>query len=137
MQDKARQRTDKRLEEMEKRMSRVYRTDPALLAIKQKYDDYMDMVAKEVNSDYVAYQKETDMEHRQELKNAYKAKLEGLTIRSEAYNKIVDEFTTILAEVNQKSLDIANEQMLEIYVDNYNQVATECRKIGVKVNGKE
>lgn len=133
--DKARQRTDKRLKNTEKSMSRVYKTNPALVSIIRKYNDYMGMVEKRTRSLYMAFRNETDIDKRQEAKEAYQRELEALTVKSKKYQDIIDEFVTILAQVNQEALNIINAQMLEVYVDNYNEVANECRKAGIKVNG--
>ena len=135
MADKARQKTDKQLKIMEKAMSRVYRTDPALIAIKRKYEKYMSYVDKQTHEAYVAYMGETDSEKKAELKKVYMEQVERLTLKSKEYHKIIDEFVSVLANVNQKSLNIANREMRKIYAENYNEVATECRKVGIKVNG--
>lgn len=135
--DKIRKITDKRLELMEREMGRVYRTDPALLAIQQEYEAYMDMVQKRTHLAYVRFASEKDVEQRMEYKRAYQEELENLTLKSPEYQDLIDRFTTIMAQANQRALDIANSYMRKIYVDNYNQVATECRRVGIKVNGEE
>ena len=58
-----------------------------------------------------------------------------LTTGSKQYRKLVKRFTEVMADVNQKALDIVNDTMTDIYCMNYNEVATECKKVGIKVNG--
>ena len=136
MKDRARAKTDKQLKTMERNMSRVYKSDPALIAIKRKYDKYMAYVDEQTHDAYVAYVKETDADKKAELKKAYMSEVEGLTSKSKEYRKLISEFTSVLAQVNQKALNIANIEMRKIYAENYNEVAVECRKVGIKVNGK-
>ena len=56
--DKARRKTDKRLDTMEKQMGRVYNNNPALKRIMQKYLDYMNGVQDALQADYDAYMNE-------------------------------------------------------------------------------
>lgn len=135
--DKARQQTDKILHTVECDIGRIYATNPALLRIKKKYMKYMEYVSKATRMEYKAYLDETDINVKAEKKKVYMDKLETLTSKSKEYNDIIKQFVKQLAEVNQQALDVVNASMTEIYMINYNQVATECRKAGIKVNGKE
>lgn len=132
--DRARQKTDKQLSAMEKDISRVYRTHPALIEVEKKYQKYMSMVEKRTEGSYRAYINETDKETKDELKNVYMDEIKALTVNSKEYKKLIDEITTVLARVNQDALDIVNAGMLTIYAENYNQVAAECRRAGIKVD---
>ena len=135
--DRARQKSNKKLKQMEKEISRVSENHPALLEVEKEYAKYMSMVEKSVEASYKAFQDETDIILKQELKSAYMSKLEDLTTKSKTYKRLVNKITSVLARVNQDALDIVNAQMVGIYADNYNQVAVDCRKAGIKVNGKE
>ena len=133
--DKALQLTDKKLEALESKMGRVYKNDPALKQIKKEFNAYMKMVQKRTRSSYEAYINENDKNTKEELKRVYMDELEGLTLNSVKYRKLIKKFTKVMADVNQKALDLVNAEMSEIYVINYNQIATDCKKIGIKVNG--
>lgn len=135
--DRARRKTDKQLRSIERKMGRVYRTDPALIAVQRKFERYMAMVESKTHDAYVAYVNEVDSDKKVELKKIYSEQVLKLTLRSKRYKALVDEFTTVLSQANQQALAIANEYMLDIYVENYNEVATGCRKAGIKVNGEE
>lgn len=135
--DRARQKTDRMLEDMERRVKAVYANDPSLLRIQKKYAKYMARVERLTRDDYRRFQDATDTDTREELKKVYTGKIEALTIGSSEYQRIVSEFTSVLAIVNQKALDVVNAEMADIYAINYNQVATVCRKIGIEVNGEE
>ena len=133
--DFARKQTDKKLEKMERDIGRVYADDPALKRIKKEYAKYMKTVQERTEAAYKAYTDETDADVKAELKKAYTDKVRALTMDSKEYNAIVKRFVAILAQVNQQALDITNSAMVDIYTINYNQVATECRRVGIKVNG--
>ena len=55
------------------------------------------------------------------------------TIDSKEYQKLSQAVVDALAACNQKALDATNAEMPEIYAVNYNQVATECREVGIDV----
>lgn len=135
MLDKARQKTDKRLKEIERNISRMYRMHPALIAIKKEFAKYMKMVQKKTRSSYDAYINETDPDKKQELKKIYSDEVKKLTLQSKDFQKLVKKITKTMAKVNQDALDIVNNEMVPVYTDNYNQVAEECKKVGIKVNG--
>lgn len=137
MADKARTQTDKKLRQMEQDIGRVYRLHPALLAVEKEYAKYMGMVQEKTKAEYKAYIDEDDPDIKAEKKKAYMGKVRALTMESNAYNKIVKKIVGVLAEVNQQALDISNKAMPEIYAMNYNQVAEDCKKVGIKVNGEE
>lgn len=135
--DKARQKTDKMLAGIERQMGRVYDTDPALLNIQKKYDKYMASVYKRTESAYKSFIDADDEESKKEAKDVYMRQIRLYTIESKEYNSIIKEFVRTMADVNQKALDVVNDSMSEIYAINYNQVAEDCRKVGLKVNGKQ
>jgi len=137
MLDKARQKTDKRLKEMEKKIGRMYRMHPALKSIKKEFADYMKMVQKKTKTSYDDYINETDPDKREEKKKIYTDEVKKLTLQSSQYKKLVKKIAKTMAKVNQDALDIVNAEMVPIYTDNYNQVAVECKKVGIKVNGEE
>ena len=136
-EDKARQKTDKMLAGIERQMGRVYDTDPALLNIQKKYDKYMTSVYKRTEGAYKAFIDADDEESKKKAKEAYMGQIRRYTIESKEYNSIIKEFVRIMADVNQKALDVVNDSMSEIYAINYNQVAEDCSKVGLKVDGKQ
>lgn len=131
--DRARQETDKRLKSIENKVGRVYMTYPALLKIQKRIEAYMKKVENRLKDDYRAFKDATDIDDRERLKKVYKDKLEGLTLKSDEFKALMQEFVLVLAETNQKALDIVNDEMDYLYMINYNQVATECRKVGIRV----
>lgn len=133
--DRARQKTDEQLKSMEAKIGRVYVKNSALIAIRKEYDAYMKKVKKETDNEYKAYMNESDPDKKKELKKVYANKVDSLTRKSKEYQKIIKKFTSVMAKANQDALDIVNSEMRKVYVENYNQVAEDCRKVGIKVNG--
>ena len=133
--DRARQKTDKRLNKMEGKIGRVYKNNSALLAVQKEFMQYMDKVKRETQPQYDAYVNAKEDEKK--LKKEYITAVKNRTVFSKEYKKLVNKVTSVLADVNQQALDIVNDEMIAIYTENYNQVAEDCRKVGIKVNGKK
>ena len=93
----------------------------------------MDIVQERTKSEYEAFVNETDKNTKEELKKAYSDKILDLTIRSEKHNRIQKNFIKNLSAVNQQALNAINSETASIYAENYNQVATECKRVGIEV----
>lgn len=133
--DKTRIQTNKKLNKTEREIGRIYKSDPALKRIIREYMDYMKTVKEKTQESYDAYMNETDQDKKEDLKKEYMKEVRYLTTGSKRYRKLVKRFTEVMADVNQKALNIVNDTMTDIYCMNYNEVATECKKVGIKVNG--
>ena len=129
--DKARIKTDQRLSKIDAEINKVYSTQPALLSVEKKYAEYMNAVKDQTAEEYEAYQK--DPEKKQEYIN----KVRSLTLQSTEYKRLVNQIVDVLAQVNQQALDVVNDSMADIYAINYDQVAEECKRVGIKINGKK
>lgn len=133
--DKARTQTNEKLNKMEREIGRIYQKDPALKRVQKEYANYMKMVQERTETSYKAYIDETDQDVKEDLKKTYMEEVRALTINSSKYRKLVERITSVLAKVNQRALDVSNKAMREIYTINYNQVAEECVRVGIKVDG--
>ena len=133
--DKVREESDKKLKSIERDIGRMYKVHPALISIRKEYARYMESVQKRVEGSYRAFIDESDKDIRQEKKEAYMDELKRYTIESPKYKRLVKKIVKVMAKVNQDALDIVNDQMPDIYTINYNQVAVECKKVGIKING--
>lgn len=133
--DRARRETDRKLKDLERRITSLYASDPSLLRIMEKYQRYMARVRDLTMDDYRAFTKAPYGKDRDRLKKVYTGRLEDLTIKNKRYNDIISEITEILSEINQKSIDLANDEMADIYITNYNQLAVECKRLGIQVDG--
>ena len=132
IQDKARIQADKILGQTEKTMGRIYNEDPALVKIQKRLVKYLDGVKKDTQTLYDAYK----ADGTKEAKQAYENAVRKATLGSKEYNAIIKEFTRVLAQVNQKALDVVNGTLPEVYAVSYNNVADECRRVGMRVNGR-
>lgn len=130
--DKARVQTEKKLNRLESAIGRVYENSPALKRVSAEYKRYMASVQKATEGLYNDYVNADD-DSKAEAKKAYTEAVLKLTQGSKEYRKLIERFTRILAAVNQEALMLANVEMPEIYAVNYNAVADECRKVGIKV----
>lgn len=135
MMDRTREQTDKTLAKMERRIKSVYSENSDLKRVKKKYDQYMARVQERTRTAYNAFVHETDTNKRAELKKAYADEIRAYTVESKEYQGLVDEMTDAIAKANEQALAISNSEMFKIYAMNYNQVADDCRKAGIKVNG--
>lgn len=133
--DRARSKTNKLLKELEQRISEIYVTDPSLLYVQKRYHSYMDMVKRCTEDSYDAYINETDPNKKEKLKKVYTDKVRALTLKSLEYKSLVDEIVRTMSDVNQRALDVTNNVMTDVYTLNYNQVAVDCKKVGINVNG--
>ena len=95
----------------------------------------MKIVKESTESLYKSYVEEEDRDVKKEKKDAYMNEVRRLTLGSDKYNRLIKKMAEVLAKVNQKALDVSNKSMREIYAINYNQVADECKRVGIKVNG--
>lgn len=96
---------------------------------------YMASVKKKTEDAYNAYINEEDRDVKAKKKKEYEKEVRHYTIESKEYKVLIKTIASTLAKVNQQALDISNDSMLEIYIENYNQVAIDCKKAGIKVDG--
>ena len=133
MADKARQQTDKRLAEMEKYLTSIYRESAK--GIYEKWNEFM----SEANDKLSKLQKEYDDAKATGDKALMKKtgiKLsrakKNVTLYNDYYKSMLDETTRQLANVNKTAIAYINGQMPDIYTINYNAVAPDALSIGVR-----
>ena len=130
--DKARMQTEKKLNRLESAIGRVYENSPALKRVSAEYKRYMASVQKATEGLYNDYVNADD-DSKADAKKAYTEAVLKLTQGDKKYKELIERFTRTLAAVNEQALALANAEMPEIYAVNYNAVADECRKVGIKV----
>lgn len=135
--DKARIQTEKLLSKSEKDIEKVYTSNKELKKAIKEYTKYMERLQKATEGLFKAYKDEEDINAKKDAKNAYIAEILAQTIESKEYQRIISRLTASITNVNQKALDKINEITAEIYAINYNQVAEDCRKVGIKVGKAE
>ena len=135
--DKARIQTEKLLSKSEKDIEKVYTSNKELKKAIKEYTKYMERLQKATEGLFKAYKDEEDINAKKDAKNAYIAEILAQTIESKEYQRIISKLTASITKVNQKALDKINEITADIYAINYNQVAEDCRKVGIKVGKAE
>ncbi len=133
MADKARQQTDKRLAEMEKYLTSIYRESAK--GIYEKWNEFM----SEANDKLSKLQKEYDdakvigdkaLIKKTGIKLSRAKK--NVTLYNDYYKSMLDETTRQLANVNKTAIAYINGQMPDIYTINYNAVAPDALSIGAR-----
>lgn len=113
--------TDKKLEEMEKRLSAIY--SRAEKEVGESWKKYLDESAKEIDELQKAYEKAKKGGDKSETKKAgialSKAKKER-TLKSKYFKNLTESTALQLASVNSSALAIINGNLPEIYALNYN-----------------
>lgn len=131
--DRARTETEKRLDTLEKGIDALFSHDKTLNSAMTALQKYLARVQKLTEASYKAYTSESDKDIKAEAKKAYMDEIRKHTIDSKEYQKLSQAVVDALAACNQKALDATNAEMPEIYAVNYNQVADECREVGIDV----
>lgn len=129
MASKERNQIDKRLKNMERRIDKLYASSPTLRHIMKEYKDYMATVWQKTEP--LHRQIASDPDKKQEYIDAVKK----LTMNNGEYNGIVKRLVAAIASVNRSALEIVNDEMVDMYVLGYNEVADVCREAGIKVDG--
>lgn len=131
--DVAARKTDKRLEEIEKRLHKIY--EQAQDDLTKSWKNYMEAQNAYVKDLQEAYGRAKDFGTPEEVREIGKelgvAKAER-TLQNQYYKDMVKETTRKLANVNQTALNYVNGQMFWVYSTNYNQAAKDAHKVGFR-----
>lgn len=122
MADKAHILTDKKLEEMEKRLSAIY--SDAQKDIQKKADDYFDKFKKDdaKKRDLVKQGKLTDKEYQQWRQNKI--------MYGKRFTAMKEDIAKQLLNVNQTATAYINGELPEVYALNYNALADSVDGVG-------
>lgn len=133
MIDTAAKKTDKRLEEIEKRLHKIY--EQAQDDLTKSWKNYMEAQNAYVKDLQEAYGRAKEFGTPEEVREIGKqlgvAKAER-TLQNQYYKDMVKETTRKLANVNQTALSYVNGQMFWVYSTNYNQAAKDSDKVGFR-----
>lgn len=127
--DRARIQTDKRLDEIELHLKRIYRQ--SYDEISAKWHAYMDAGQTRLDDLYTAYTM-ADTAHKAEALQRYQQAVQNYTLRNRWYRDMVDETTLRLAHVNEIAMAYVNGQIPAIYAINYNYIDPQLKDIGIK-----
>lgn len=132
--DRARRKTDKRLQDLERNMRSLYANDDSLYRASKKIVDYLENLSQQEKALYEKYLNEKDKDIKAEYKKRYMGEMTRHTLQDKTFQKLVADYSRALSDVNQKAIDLVNAEIEDTYIDNYNEVATECRKVGIRVD---
>lgn len=128
--DEARDWTDKKLEQMEEEISKIYKKSAK--EIIQKWDDFMSKSAEKVSRYQKAYNRALKSGDPDKISAANKNLQDAITrqtIGNSYYQSKVDEITTQLSQVNSTALAYVNDQMPSVYTQNFNFIDSNTSSI--------
>ena len=128
--DKAHKKTDKQLEKIERRLTKIY--DDANTELTASWNDYMAKVEKKSAELLKAVEEATDNESRAKAEKEYQQFLRGSTLKNKRYAEMVEETATQLYNVNETAVAYINGQLPETYALNLNW---QNQQIGSQVQG--
>ena len=122
MADKAHILTDKKLEEMEKRLSAIY--SRAEKEIQKTADDYFSKFAKQDEA------KRKLLEQGKITEDEYKKWRKGKVMYGKRFTEMKEQCAKQLLNVNQTALAYVNGELPEVYAINYNALAGSVDGVG-------
>ena len=128
-----RRKTDALLNDTERRISKVYKENSALVRIQKDIMRYMADVQKRTQGEYNTWKNAGDGDDVDALKKAYMDAVRALTMDSKEYQALMRKFCEALTEANRDAIAISNSTMRQVYAMNYNEVASDCYDAGIKV----
>ncbi len=122
MADKAHRLTDKKLEEMEKRLSAIY--SRAGKEIQKTADEYFSRFAKQDEA------KRKLLEKGKITEEEYKKWRKGKVMYGKRFTEMKEQCAKQLLNVNQTALAYVNGELPEVYALNYNALASSVDGVG-------
>lgn len=124
--DKARKQTDKLLNQMEKKISKIY--DQAYKDLSKSWNQFMAVHKPMVQEAYDKYMDARKNGTTQEIFDArtyYERVLNNTILQNERYKAMTDELAEKISHVNEVALDYVNGNMAKVYTTNYNAFGDE------------
>jgi SPP1 gp7 family putative phage head morphogenesis protein len=112
--DKAHKQTDKQLEKIERRLTKIY--EDASFELSASWNDYMSKVENKSAELLKAIDEATDDERKSKAKKEYQRFLRSSTLRDRRYAQMVEETAVQLYNVNSTAVAYINGQLPETYV---------------------
>jgi len=130
MADKARRWTDKQLERMERRITRIYKE--AEKDMRVEWDAYMKRLDKRLEKKQAALQKAIlsgDSAEIKEAKEDLQNSIRWGTLMNKKYQAMVDNTVDKLTNVNKIALAYVNGELPKIYAQNYNGISSDIQQV--------
>ena len=131
MADKAHQITDKKLEEMEKRLSAIY--SRAEKEIGERWKEYLAEAQAEIDELQKAYELAKKSGDAKEIRKAGKklaSAKRDRTLMDKRFKALTETTATQLANINKTALAYVNGQLPEVYSINYNAISQSVDGVG-------
>ena len=128
-----RRKTDALLSDTERRITKVYKENSALVRIQKDIMRYMAKVQERTQGEYDAWKNAGDGDDVDALKKAYMDAVRSLTMDSKEYQALMRKFCDALTDANREAINISNSTMRQVYAMNYNEVESDCYDAGIKV----
>lgn len=127
--DKARKQTDKILQQMEKKISKIY--DQAYKDLSKSWNQFMAVHKPMVEDAYNKLQEALKSGTTQEIFDArtyYERVLNNTILQNERYKAMTDELAEKISHVNDVALNYVNDNMAKVYTTNYNALGDQDLK---------
>lgn len=124
--DKARKQTDKLLNQMEKKISKIYQD--AYKDLSKNWNQFMAVHKPMVEDAYNKYMDARKNGTTQEIFDArtyYERVLNNTILQNERYKAMTDELAEKISHVNEVALNYVNGNMAKVYTTNYNAFGDE------------
>lgn len=124
--DKARKQTDKILQQMEKKISKIYQD--AYKDLSKSWNQFMAVHKPMVQDAYDKLQEALKSGTTQEIfdaKTYYERVLNNTILQNERYKAMTDELAEKISHVNDVALNYVNGNMAKVYTTNYNAFGDE------------
>lgn len=123
MQDKARAYTDRKLEELEKKLGQAYAR--AKTDLEAEWKRYMEKHGKWADELYDALKRARMSGNADAIAEAtqkYQQELERITRANRRYKRLVNDMSQKLAHIDQEAYRLFNGELPQIYAANYNSL---------------
>ena len=124
--DKARKQTDKILQQMEKKISKIYQD--AYKDLSKSWNQFMAIHKPMVEEAYDKYMDARKNGTTQEIFDArtyYERVLNNTILQNQRYKAMTDELAEKISHVNDVALNYVNDNMAKVYTTNYNAFGDE------------
>lgn len=135
MTDQARKNTDKKLAQMERHISGIYKT--AGKDIYKKWDAFFKTAEEKVSKLQTQYddaKKSGDSDKIKETGRRLGIAKRNVLLRDSYYKGMLTEITTQLSNVNQTAAAYVKGELPSVYSINYNQMNADLENYGIKFN---
>lgn len=131
MADKAHEKTDEILAELEARLKVMY--EQAEKEMRQKWHDYMKRSKDKLDTLYSAYSS-APPDKKAEALAAYQDALQKQIYHNEYFSDMVNQLTYRLAHTNEMAIAYVKGDLADVYMINYNQPVPGIEDVGIKFN---